>query len=799
MIGAARGLGRLDLSTFGSPAGTAVGAGLVCIAWLVIGIGSSFARARGLARPLALLAYTQAIHLVHVAMRVIVPALAAQRVVFAIGEGASLWTLPASLQIALRLAGREGPRSRQIVRALYLLTGVAQIFAGTRAYNLAIVPVFVVVLSSATIVLARATFRQVDVERRRRGLSLLVGLPLYGLLQLADAASQAGFQIHPPTLLSLFPIGMIGYGAIGADMLVTTSGIQRALRIGRTVGLRLLAIVVTLGIVFAGRSFHSGLSLRLIAPPAITTALCLALAWQALSIEEATASTVAWGVLAALVGFLKLDITLLALVEDARTALWISRVDHFFFVFTPVVVVHVVRSVTRWTSQRWIVWCFWIAALIVAPLTFSDAYFPTTVHHWFGWFARAGWIYLAYQVVLSAALTYGLGILVSATIRARKSARLGYALILLGYVSAAALMLLGDQRSVLGEDVYPYGNFAFVSFALIAWGILRGELADFRGVVRTTVAHGILSTFLTGLLAALIVFVVRFTDEGGPLVAAVSAALVTMVGLAPIRGWAQRGVDGLLGTDRFDEAEAFRDFTDATSGSMRTHDVADAARRVVEHTFQPTAAAVLLRTEEGGFARGPFTLDAEDPALLELRRTLEIVRCGSARMPTPPGLVGWRGNVVLVPLAHRGRMLGVLAIASSPRAPLVSRRAVGFLRSFADHVALVLENASLHGDLEGAVERRTAELAELVAKLESAARKAQDAGDARAELVQSVRLRAEEMRRTNPDAQSRAAIDAALDLVESTITPGDDDPALAETAAALRASRRNESGSRRAR
>jgi len=100
MISATHALHRFDLSTFGTAASTAVGAALVSLAWLVIGVGSSYARARGVARPLAVLAYTQAIYLLHVAAREVVPAIAAQRLVFLIGEGASLWTLPACLQIA---------------------------------------------------------------------------------------------------------------------------------------------------------------------------------------------------------------------------------------------------------------------------------------------------------------------------------------------------------------------------------------------------------------------------------------------------------------------------------------------------------------------------------------------------------------------------------------------------------------------------------------------------------------------------------------------------------------------------
>src|SRR5262249_33689667 len=155
-------------------------------------IGSSFARAPGLAPPLALLAYTQAVYLVHVALREIVPPIAAPRIVFALREGASLWALPASLPLALRLAGPGGPRSRLLVRGLSVVAGASQLLVGTRWYGtmregavvagpllVALVPVFVVALSWATMVLARATLRQADVERRRRGLSLVVGLPLY--------------------------------------------------------------------------------------------------------------------------------------------------------------------------------------------------------------------------------------------------------------------------------------------------------------------------------------------------------------------------------------------------------------------------------------------------------------------------------------------------------------------------------------------------------------------------------------------------------------------------------------------
>ncbi len=765
-------LERARISDLGNPTSHAVAAVLLALFWLAIAALSSFSRARTIASSLATMGYLAAVHHAHVAARAFAPHLADTTLARAIGISAGLLSVPFGVRVALRFAGRDRGGGQLAVRALQVIAAIAAVLAALRASGALVVPLILAISAgvlAASAILLRHAWSTADVERRSRALLLAIGLPATAFVPLFDRRVIGDF-FHAPTLLALLPICLLAYGAVGPDLLATgAEGIARAQDWARRCLLGIIAVAIASTVILGGRLLGPHVDPRLVAIPAATACALLVFAWQALSVETITAPTLASGALLAIVGLLKLDVTLLTIVEDARTALWISRVDHFFFVFLPVVLVHVMRAIGRWRGQRFIVWMLWGAALGVAPLALSDAYWSHVRHYWFGTFAQASWLFVVYQAVNSAAIGYGAVIVGSAARSSTGARRQGLLLLLAGYVIYSTLLLAGDARTVLGQEVYPYGNLGIIPGGLIVYGVLRAELADLRALMRTTIAHGLASTALVALLAGSIVAITNVTEGSGAIVATVCATLVTTIVTHPTIKWAQSLVDRALGWDQFDEAGALKALGEATSQLSRATDVADAARRVVEQTFRPTATAVLLPTGDGGFARGPFSLDPDDPALLELRRTLDLVRCGGPnRVPVPLGLPAWSIGTVLVPLVHRGRLIGVLAIAPSDTTPLTSRRARGFLRTLADHIAVVLENASIHGQIEAAIARKTAELGDVVAKLE--ARLSQSRGDdARAQLLQELRIRVEELERTDASGTRRRELGAALDLLQQLL------------------------------
>jgi len=765
-------LARARLADLGNPTSHAVAAVLLSLAWIAMAALSSFARARMIASSLATMGYLTAVHHAHIASRVFAPGIADTPAARAIGIGAGLLSVPFGIRVGLRFAGRDHGAGRVLVRAMQALAAIGAALVAVKTGAVAI-PIVIALLCLGVIyasgALAVHAWSTADVERRSRAVLLAIGLPTTVFVPLFDQRV-VGDYFRAPTLLALLPICLLTYGAIGPDMLATgAEGIARAQEWLRRCLLGIIAVAIATTVLLGGRLLGPHVDARLVAIPAVTAFALLIFAWQALSVETITASTLATGTLIAIVGLLKLDVTLLTIVQDPRLALWISRVDHFFFVFVPIVLVHVVRAMSRWRGQRAFLWILWGCALGVAPLALTDAYFYQVRRFWFGGMAQASWLFVVYQAVNSAAIGYGAVIVASAARSSTGPRRQGLLLVLFGYLTFSVLLLAGDARTVLGIQVYPYGNLGIVPGALIAFGVLRAELADVRSLMRTTIAHGVVSTVLVALLATAVVAITQFTGGNGPLVAAVCATLVTTIVLHPVLRFAQHWVDRGLGWDQFNEAGALKAFGEATAQLSRATDVADAARRVVEQSLRPHAAAVLLPSGDGGFARGPFGLDADDPALLELRRTLDVVRCGGPnRLPVPVGLPSWSIGTVLVPLVHRGRLSGVLAISPSSSIPLTSRRARSFLRTLADHIAVVLENASMHGQVEAAIARKTADLGELVAKLE-ARLSASRGDDARAQLLQELRIRVEELERTDTSGTRRRELGAAVDLLQQLL------------------------------
>ncbi len=763
-------LPRARLADVLSPTSHAVAAVLLSLAWVAVAALCTLTRGRAIAGSLATMGYLAAVHYAHLAARVFAPQLADGTAARTVGVGAGLLAVPFGVRIALRFVGREHGVGRVVVRALQLVAAVATVMIATSTARTGVVlaaGALALGVGYAWIALLALAWSTPDVERRARAVMLAAGLPLTALALLGD---DLVLGVRAPTLIALLPMGIVAYAAIGPDLLATgAEGVARAQGWVRRCLLALIAVTVATAFVLGGRLMGPEVDLVHLAVPAITAISLLVFAWQALSVDTVSAATLSTGAVIALFGFLKLDVALLTITDDPHTGLWISRIDHFFFVFTPVLLVHAVRAAARWRAHRWLLWVLWGAALATAPLALSDAYFTHIQRFWFGNLARASWLFAVYQAVNSAAIGYSAVVLASAARVSSGARRQGLLLLLVGYFTCAALLLLGDARTVLGVPVYPYGNFAVLPAAIMLFGVLRAELADVRLLMRTTIAHGIASTVLVALLAGAMVTIVRITEGAGFAVAIVCATMVTTIVLHPALRTLQRHLDRRLGRDQFEEGAALKAFGEATAQLPRPNDVADAARRVVEQTLAPFAAAVLLPTGDGGFARGPFSLDADDPALLELRRTVELVRCGGhGQLPVPQGLLGWPVGTILTPLAQRGRLIAVLAIAPSRRAPLTSRQATSFLRTFADHVAVVLENASLHGQIDEAIARRTAELGEAVAKLE--ARLSSTGGDAaRAQLLQELRIRVEEMERADTSGTRRREVAAALDLLQQLL------------------------------
>jgi eukaryotic-like serine/threonine-protein kinase len=765
------------------PTSQGVAAVLVAFAWIVIAALSTLSRGRAIARSLASVAVLASVHQAYLATRIFSPRLSELPLARALGVASGLLAVPFAVRIALRFRGRE---PRWLIRALQVVAGIAAVLVATSAPRGwlvsagALVACGVIYGCASLVGVAMTT---PDVERRQRAVLLAIGLPLIAFTLLGDELV-LGFRA--PTLLSMLPMAIVAYGAIGPDLLATgAEGIARAQGWVRRGLLGLIAVTIACAVVYGARWMGPEADLWHLSVPAITAFSLLIMAWQALSIENVTATTLATGALLTLFGFLKLDVSLLTIVRDDSAGLWISRIDHFFYVFTPVLLLHIVRATARWKAHRWLVWILWGAALFEAPLALSNAYFVSMQHFWFGNLARASWLFALYQPVNAASIGYSAVVLGSAALASSGARRQGLVLVLIGYATCAALLLAGDARVVLGEPVYPYGNLAVVPAALMLIGVLRAELADVRALLRTTLAHGLASTALVVLLAGAMVAILRLTSVAGSIVAMVCVTLVTTIVLHPSIRALQRVVDRRLGRDQFDEGSALKGFGEATAQLARATDVADAARRVVEQTFAPIAAAVLLPSGEGGFARGPFSLDPDDPALLSLRRTIEVVRCGGhGQLPVPGGLSGWPAPTLLAPIAQRGRLIAVLAIAPSERVPLTSRDATSFLRTFTDHVGVVLENATLHGQVEAAIARKTSELADAVAKLE--ARLSHSGGDAaRAQLLQELRIRVEEMERADASGTRRREVAAALDLLQQLL---ESEPAMIEEARPSRSS-----------
>jgi hypothetical protein len=150
-------------------------------------------------------------------------------------------------------------------------------------------------------------------------------------------------------------------------------------------------------------------------------------------------------------------------------------------------------------------------------------------------------------------------------------------------------------------------------------------------------------------------------------------------------------------------------------------DFALAAEGILTSTIEARACTVLLPTVDGGFARGALAIASTSAVLPRIRRTVRIVRCGGRRadVPLTSDLAKLGQDVVLIPAERAGRLLAMLAVVPSNRAPLLSRTARELLLMYGEIVAVIGEKLTESAAVARIVSRRTRELVQVIADLEA--------------------------------------------------------------------------------
>lgn len=178
--------------------------------------------------------------------------------------------------------------------------------------------------------------------------------------------------------------------------------------------------------------------------------------------------------------FLNTDKALLTGSLHPLTALRLSRIDHAFLVFVIPLYLHFALVVTGYRTWFPLVKIFYGIAFLFIPLTQHHLYLIGIKQFFFGYFALAGPLFYIFGCFSSLSIILSI-YLFAKNLREEKTAmkktRIKYILLSFGF---AATVTHFDIVTMMGTEMYPLGNFAFIPMSLLGYAIFKHDIMEWR-------------------------------------------------------------------------------------------------------------------------------------------------------------------------------------------------------------------------------------------------------------------------------------------------------------------------------
>ncbi len=272
--------------------------------------------------------------------------------------------------------------------------------------------------------------------------------------------------------------------------------------------------------------------------------------------------------------------------------------------------------------------------------------------------------------------------------------------------------LFRDER-YLAWGVFPMALIP-LSFA---FAIVRFRLFDVNVIVRKSLVYGVLTAVVTGIYALAVVAGNAFLSSFSNVAVTSSPAFAFLFGLAvvllfdPLRRRAQRVVDRVFFRDRTDFQQAVLDMSRSVVSQLERDKILELMTSRTAELLRLSSLDLLVpRPADGAFSdpRGEGTtvlpMGSRLPQLLS-REAVPIRLADLDRRSLDDASVRFagaearRGVKWLVPVATRGKLLGILAVGPKRSEEELSREDLDHLTTIANQGALALEAAGLHEQL----------------------------------------------------------------------------------------------------
>ena len=474
-------------------------------------------------------------------------------------------------------------------------------------------------------------------------------------------------------------------------------------------------------------------------PPLLTLACFLGLGVLSLLRGGRTRVNILFGLLCVLGCFLYIDIVLIFNVKSAATALLISRIDHFFIVYTIPVYIHFFHAYLGIENRRWLIRTVYSYAFVLMWFTPTPLVIESMHHHYFGYFGKGGMLYPAISAGAGFATIYSLVQIWLAMGRAENNAMRNQLKYVFAGFGGMGLLTGINVLPLEGYAVYPPGNLSFLPLIVFAFGLFRHDLLDMGILLRKSLLYSILTVSLTLLYTLIIIaaeMILKRHNIADSVWFPIFFFIFIVVVFGPLKTRVQALIDHVFARDKYDYRKTIKQVSHTIVTVLDHNHIARLLLDTIAGAMKIDNCVLFLPgTQKDRFSRFSVPLPSDtsigtndfsqDAALVAYMQTQKrpAVRIRLNRDAAVPGMAAVLADMaaldaeVALPLFFENRLNGFIVLGEKKSGEMYSREDLDLLETLAGQSALAMENArsyrqieALNKNLERRVTERTRDL-----------------------------------------------------------------------------------------
>ncbi len=595
------------------------------------------------------------------------------------------------------------------------------------------------ILSIGTIIYSfilsiKALKADIDSYTRLKIKFIMFAVLTIGILTLGNIPAMNGIDLYPPGNFAFIPILFMAWGIYRHDVIKINLYTKKRIVV---TAVRIFVITVLLAMIpvcwwainsysvdhILNRTIPYGL------PPLISFIITVFLAFLSLRIGENRNDSVIFSVLMLGYALLSFDIYLNCIITIPEVGLRISRFSHILVVFFPPLGMHLIRIVTKRRSENWLLRANYLISIILLFFTQSDYYLQDMYVYSWGLFAKKAFLLDVMTALSGITLIYNIVILVIAYRHHQTHYyRHRFLFLLFGFTSSAILSL-GNIPAMNGYDIYPPGNYIFITASLFAIALFRYN--------RNELNHLIGSFLYYGITVIAILFTANFLHSKKADKFINLYSIFSLSGILLFHFFIRKLRDTMTGRHSQKLKAAFEDLIDTLSKSRSINELAHSITKTFFIDLFCANCSILLLDKEKKQYKGNYTynkyfnyvpekshgrnsktitVSVEHPLLeyIDIKHSIikpdeieSIILNNGLTLPTDDPL---RNSEVFLSVFLGSQLSAIILLGLKADSTTYSQDENKFLYELGIHLGPYIENAKILENLENTLEERTQEL-----------------------------------------------------------------------------------------